>query len=83
MVMFGIHALSPWLSMVDTTRYAACVKDVQGHGMSTIISGHSPVIDGPRVAQAFDMIGRLAGTEPPPCPDQAVLDMMLAAMGGE
>ncbi|MDT7710383.1 MAG: hypothetical protein QOG20_5990 [Pseudonocardiales bacterium] len=83
MVMFGIHALSPWLSMVDATRYAACVKEVQSHGMSTIISGHSPVIDGPRVEQAFDMIGRLAGTTPPPCPDQAVLDVMLAAMGGE
>ncbi|MCW2721115.1 MBL fold metallo-hydrolase [Pseudonocardia sp.] len=83
MVMFGIHALSPWLSMVDATRYAACVKEVRSHGMSTIISGHSPVIDGPRVEQAFDMIGRLAGTTPPPCPDQAVLDVMLAAMGGE
>lgn len=83
MVMFGIHALSPWLSMVDATRYAACVKAVQAHGMSTIISGHSPVIDGPRVAQAFEMMGRLAGAEPPPCPDQSVLDMMVAAMGGE
>jgi hypothetical protein len=29
------------------------------------------------------MLGRLAGTTPPPCPDQAVLDMMLQAMGGE
>lgn len=82
MVMFGIHALSPWLSMVDATRCAACVKEVQ-HGMSTIISGHNPVIDGPRVERAFEMMGRLAGTTPPPCPDQAVLDMMLAAMGGE
>jgi hypothetical protein len=83
MVMFGIHALSPWLSLVDEERFAACVKSVQSYGMTTLISGHSPVIDGPQVAQAFDMLGRLAGTTPPPCPDQAVLDMMLQAMGGE
>ncbi len=51
--------------------------------MTTIASAHSPVITGPRVEQAFDMLGRLADAEPPPCPDQAVLEAMLTAMGGE
>jgi hypothetical protein len=83
MVMFGIHALSPWLSMVDGDRFAANVKEVQSHGMTTLISGHSPMIGGPQVEQAFDMMVRLAGAEPPPCPDQVVLEMMLKAMGGD
>lgn len=80
--MFGIHALSPWLSIVDPNRYAACVKEVQSHGMTTVISAHSPVIEGDRVAPAFDMLTRLAGATPPPCPDQAVLETLLGAMGG-
>lgn len=82
MVMFGIHALSPWLSMVDADRYAACVEQVRRYGMTTIASGHSPVIEGARVDQAFDMMGRLAAAEPPPCPDQAALEAMQKAMGG-
>jgi hypothetical protein len=83
MVMFGLHALSPWLSLVDAERYAACVKEVQSHGMTTVISAHSPVMDGARVPQAFDMLTRLAGAKPPPCPDHAVLEMMLAAQGSQ
>ncbi|MHA6797012.1 oxygen-binding di-iron domain-containing protein [Pseudonocardia bannensis] len=83
MVMFGLHALSPWLSMVQKKKYARCVRQVRAHGMTTIASGHSAVISGASVAQAFDMLGNLAGAEPPPCPDQAVLEMMLRAMGGE
>jgi flavorubredoxin len=82
MVMFGLHALSPWLSMVDTGKYADSVRHVRSYGMKTIVSGHSAVIKGKLVEQAFNMIGRLAGTTPPPCPDQAVLDTMVRAMGG-
>ncbi|RJQ84208.1 oxygen-binding di-iron domain-containing protein [Amycolatopsis panacis] len=81
MVMFGVHALAPWLSLVDRGRYAKTVRNVQGHRIECIISGHSPVIGADRVAEAFDMIGRLADTTPPPCPDQQVLELMLHAMG--
>ncbi|WP_214366143.1 MBL fold metallo-hydrolase [Pseudonocardia sp. H11422] len=83
MVMFGLHALSPWLSMVQKRKYAQSVRQVRAHGMATIASGHSAVISGASVGQAFDMLGNLAGAQPPPCPDQAVLEMMLRAMGGE
>ena len=82
MVMFGLHGLSPWLRLVDSDRYAASIKAVQRHGMTTLISGHSPLIRGARVEQAFDLLARMADATPPPCPDQAVLEMMLEATGG-
>ena len=81
MVLYGLHGLSPWLELVEADRFAATVRDVQKHGMTTIASAHSPVIDGEAVETAFDMVARLAGAEPPPCPDQSVLEALLGAGG--
>lgn len=80
MMMFGLHALSPWLSMVDADRYAHSVSALSTIGITTLASGHSPAITGSQVDLAWDMIGRLAGAEPPPCPDQAILELILGAM---
>jgi hypothetical protein len=77
MVLYGLHGLSPWLELVDRDRFVATVRDVQQHGMTTIISAHSPVIDGASIGVAFDMVARLAGAQPPPCPDQSVLEALL------
>ena len=77
MVMYGIHGLSPWLELVDPDRYTATVRDLQKHRMTTIISAHSPVIDGASLEEAFDMMARLAGAQPPPCPDHSVLEALL------
>jgi hypothetical protein len=82
MVMYGLHGLSPWLDIVDPDRYVATVRDVQKHGMTTITSAHSPVIDGDSVEEAFEMVARLAGAQPPPCPDQSVLAALLGAGAG-
>jgi hypothetical protein len=82
-VMFGIHALAPWLSMVNRRKFAASVRQTRGHGMSTIISAHAPVIDGASVDRAFEMMGRMAAAEVPPCPDQAVLDFVRGALEGQ
>ena len=82
MVMYGLHGLSPWLELVDSDRYLTTVREVQKHGMSTILSAHSPVIDGAFVDAAFDMVARLAGAQPPPCPDQSVLEALLGAGEG-
>jgi hypothetical protein len=82
MVMYGLHGLSPWLELVDSDRYMTTVREVQKHGMSTILSAHSPVIDGVFVDAAFDMVARLAGAQPPPCPDQSVLEALLGAGEG-
>jgi hypothetical protein len=81
MVMYGLHGLSPWLELVDRDRFVATVRDLQKHGMTTITSAHSPVIDGEAVNDAFEMLARLAGTQPPPCPDQSVLEALLGAVG--
>ena len=77
MVMYGLHGLSPWLQLVDAARYELTVRELQKHGMTTITSAHSPVIDGASTEVAFDMVARLAGAQPPPCPDQSVLEALL------
>jgi hypothetical protein len=82
MVMFGLNALSPWLSMVDPARFAADVDRVRSHGMTTIVSAHSPTITGGKVAEAWALLTSLAGAEAPPAPDQAALDMIIAATQG-
>jgi flavorubredoxin len=79
LVMFGLNALSPWLEMVDAQRFSAEVARVQGQGIPTIVSGHSPAISGDKVPEAWDRLRSLAGMEAPPTPDQAVLDLIIAA----
>lgn len=79
MAMYGLNALSPWLQMVDPIRFATEVARVQHYGMTMILSGHSPIIAGEKVPEAWDRLCALAGVEGPPVPDQAVLDLIIAA----
>jgi len=80
LAMFGLNALSPWLQLVDPARFAAEVGRVQDYGMTTILSGHSPTIAGESaVADAWDRLRGMAGLTGPPVPDQAVLDLIVAA----
>lgn len=81
MVMFGFHALSPWLNLVDSDHFGRVVDRVQSCQPSTIVSGHSPAITGTGVNQVLALTRRLPATEPPPAPDQVVLDHILAARG--
>jgi hypothetical protein len=81
MVMFGFHALSPWLNLVDSDDFARAVDRVQSCQPSTIVSAHSPAITGTNVNQVLALTRRLPATEPPPAPDQVVLDHILAASG--
>ena len=83
LVMFGLHAVSPWLTIADTTRYAGSVKRLRRLDITTLAGGHTPAIPGAKVDEAFEMIGRLAGLEAPPCPDQSVLEFLIAAMDGD
>ena len=80
MTMFAYNALAPWLRLVDEERFAAEVARFSGLGISTIISGHSPAISGTQVADALAMTAQLPRAECPPAPDQAVLEVILAAM---
>ena len=77
--MFAFGAVSPWLSMVDTDKYARCVDRVQDLDITTVASCHSPVIEGPFIARAFNRIRQLPALEPPRLPDQSVLDQVIAA----
>lgn len=82
MVMFGLNALTPWLQMVDPGRFSIEVSRVRRQGMTTITSGHSPTIGPGKIDEAWDRLSSLAGMSPPPVPDQAVLDLIVAATNG-
>jgi hypothetical protein len=50
--------------------------------ISAIISAHSPVITGSKIAEVLAKTNQLPDAECPPPPDQAVLDCILAATHG-
>jgi len=79
MTMFAFNALAPWLRLVDEDRFGAEVDRFTKLGISTIISAHSPAISGDKVAAALSKVRELPSAECPPPPDQAVLDLILAA----
>jgi flavorubredoxin len=79
MTMFAFNALAPWLRLVDQDRFGAEVDRLSDLQISTIISAHSPTITGSKVAEALAKLRELPIAECPPAPDQAVLDMILAA----
>jgi flavorubredoxin len=77
--LFAYGALCPWLSIVDPAKYAETVADVQNLDIELIAGCHTPIVDGPRIEQAFRMLRELPLQEPPPLPDQSVLDEIVAA----
>ena len=79
MTLFALGAVSPWLSMADPAKFNAHVDLSQSLDITTIASCHSPVLEGPLIAQAFEHIRALPTVEPPPLPDQSVLDQIVAA----
>jgi flavorubredoxin len=79
MTMFAFGAVSPWLSMLDHDKYGRFVDTVQRLDITTIAACHTPVIEGPFIQRAFDLIRRLPDVEPPPLPDQSILDEIIAA----
>jgi len=82
MTMFAFNALAPWLRLVDKKRFSTDVDRLTELSISTIISAHSPAITGDRVADAIEKTRDLPDAQCPPAPDQAVLDLILAATQG-
>jgi flavorubredoxin len=80
MAMFGHHALSPWLAIVEPSAFSCTVDKVRSLDPTTIASAHSPVITGKSVARAIDMVRALPTIPAPPLPDQRVLDAILAEL---
>jgi flavorubredoxin len=79
MTLFAFGAISPWLAMVDPKKYGAFVDSSQNLDITTIAGCHTPAIEGDFIGKAFDIIRGLPSTEPPPLPDQSVLDQIVAA----
>jgi flavorubredoxin len=80
MAMFCYHALSPWLDLVDSERYAAYCNQIQALGMETIATAHSPLITASSLDRAWELTRELPNVTPPPCPDQAVLEAVLSGV---
>jgi flavorubredoxin len=79
MTLFALGAVSPWLSLVDPGKYNKYVDRVQNLDITTVAGCHTPVIEGPFIEQAFSVVRQLPTVEPPPLPDQSVLDQIVAA----
>ncbi len=82
LTMFAHGAVSPWLAMVDPEKYGRYVDRTQGLDITTIAACHSPVIEGRFIQEAFAHVRRLPTVDPPPMPDQSVLDQIIAATAG-
>jgi flavorubredoxin len=78
--MFAFNALAPWLRLVDEDRFSAEVQRMADLGITAVLSGHSPAITGSSVDKVLSMTRALPRADCPPAPDQAVLDLILAAM---
>ena len=79
MTLFSLGAVSPWLSMVDPVKYGKYVDGVQNLDITTIAACHTPVIEGDYIERAFAQVRTLPTVEPPPMPDQSILDQIIAA----
>ncbi len=78
MAMFQHHALSPWLSIVDRSLYAAQIQRIRALTPTVIVGAHTPVISGAAIDKAIEMMAAMPDTVPPPHPDQAALEAALA-----
>lgn len=81
--LFAYGALSPWLSMVDPDKYGAVVSRVQNLAIKTIAGCHTPAIENEFIETAFSHLRQLPLVDPPPLPDQSVLDQIVAASAVE
>jgi flavorubredoxin len=79
MTLFAYGALCPWLSLVDPEKFGRYVDGIQGLDIKTIAGCHTPVVEGSHIGVAFDIVRQLPTVEPPPLPDQSILDQIIAA----
>ena len=79
LALFALGAVSPWLSMLDLGKWNRRVDEIQGLDIKAIAACHSPVIEGEFIGQAFERVRALPTIDPPPMPDQSVLEQIVAA----
>ena len=56
MALFALGGVSPWLTWTDPAKYGPVVDTVQDLDITTIAGCHTPVIEGPFIGQAFDIL---------------------------
>jgi flavorubredoxin len=79
LMLFALGAVSPWLTLADPAKYNKHVDRVQDLDLTTVAACHSPVIEGPYIAKAFERIRQLPTLDPPDLPGQSILDEIIAA----
>jgi flavorubredoxin len=79
LTLFAFGAVSPWLSLVDHDKYGRYVDTVQRLDITTIAGCHTPVLEGGLIQRAFSHTRAFPSVEPPPMPNQSILDQIIAA----
>ncbi|MBO3752572.1 MBL fold metallo-hydrolase [Streptosporangiaceae bacterium NEAU-GS5] len=74
--------VSPWHQWLDPIRYGLHVDSVEAHRPAAVASAHGPVLTGPAIHDAFDLVRDMAGRPITPPPGQPMLDELLAGVVG-
>lgn len=75
---FGGRLVSPWVALLDTQKFGTVVTDFQHLNAEVIAGCHCPVLRGPQIPEAYDLLRQLP--EIPPWTEftQADLDQWMA-----
>lgn len=79
MTMFNQY-VSPWVTMVDDTKYQQSVDRIASLAPEKIVGCHSPLVAGDRVAKAIAATRATPTAVVPPAPDQSVLEEIQRTM---
>jgi flavorubredoxin len=77
--LFGGRLVSPWAAWLDSAKFGAVVDRSERLGAEVVAGCHTPVLRGPRIAEAFDLLHRLPDVEPWQEFTQTDLDGWMAA----
>ncbi len=70
----------PWFQWLDVEKWYKVVDRVQSLGIETVAGCHTPMIKGPMIDEAFDLIRQIPGMEPWKEPTQEEFEALVAAM---
>ena len=74
--------VSPWAALLDDQKFQTVVDGIERLGADVIAGCHNPVLRGPRVAEAFDLLRQLPSIPAWSEFTQADLDSWMAAAEG-
>ena len=71
--------ISPWIAMVDDTKYQLAVNRIADLGITTWAQTHGPVYEGDYINQAIGLLRTVPTADEPQQPGQAELDAIVAS----